>query len=198
MKAIKITIILCWIMLIVCCIIKLIGGNWFEIICNNEHFNNICDFIDNRIILNSIIGLLIYVFIGYFIFRAMANILKTNKYQKLYIIICLCIVWAFNFWNIFIKSVVEIVAFIISPYIINKIDKETRTHAFKHTWYRGILGYILIFVFQYISLFIRNVGIKITDDSFLITVILSIDYYIMVTLYCLYIKIKVKENKEII
>lgn len=196
MKAIKRAIILCWIMLIMCFVIKLVGGNWFDIICTNEHFIKICSYIDNHLILSDIIGVIIYVIVGYFVFKAMSNVLKTNIQQKLYIVLCLAFIWSFTLWNTIIKLIVELFGFIISPYIINILNKETKPNALKRTWYRGILGYVLILVFQLISLLTKNVGIKITDDSFLITNILFIDYYIMATLYCLYIKMKIKTKKE--
>ena len=50
LKAIKRAIILCWILLAVCFAIKLFGGNWFEIVCANEHFIKFCDFIDKAYI----------------------------------------------------------------------------------------------------------------------------------------------------
>lgn len=195
MKAIKRTIILCWIMLIVCCIIKLIGGNWFEIICDNEHFAYVCKYIDEHIILNCVIGLVLYVFVGYFIFVTMALLEKPTKRQRIFIIILLCIVWAFNFISDEIKFYIEIGVFIIFPPIINMLDKQNRK-SLKYTWFMGIVGCILNIAFQMISLFIKNIGIKIIDDSFLITIIFSIDYYIMVILFYLYVKLKLKTNKQ--
>ena len=50
LKAIKRAIILCWVLLAVCFAIKLFGGNWFEIVCANEHFIKFCDFIDRAYI----------------------------------------------------------------------------------------------------------------------------------------------------
>lgn len=194
MKAIKRAIILCWIMLIVCCIIKLIGGNWFEIICYNEHFIHICNFIDKHIILNSIIGLMLYVFVGYFIFVTMALLEKPLKRQRIFIIVLLCVVWTFNFVGNIVKFCIEIGVFILFPPIINILDKKNKK-SIKYTWFMGIVGCVLNIAFQTISLFTKNIGIKIIDNSFLTTIIFSIDYYIMVFLFYLYVKLKLKTNK---
>ena len=40
-------IIVCWILLAICFGIKLFGGNFFNIICTNEKFIEVCNFIDN-------------------------------------------------------------------------------------------------------------------------------------------------------
>ena len=65
-------------------------------------------------------------------------------------------------------------------------------------WLKIIVGIALIFVFQFISLFVRSSGIYLESDSILIGLILSIDYYIMIVLYFLYSKsiYKRKYNKK--
>ena len=43
----KRSIIACWIILIICFAIKLFGGNYFGIVCTNDKFLSICNYIDN-------------------------------------------------------------------------------------------------------------------------------------------------------
>ena len=55
----KTLITACWIVLICCFIVKLLGGNWFEIACNNEKFIAFCNTYKNTII-EYIIGFITY------------------------------------------------------------------------------------------------------------------------------------------
>ena len=56
-KYIKRVIIVCWVALAICFVIKLFGGNFFQIICENETFIAICEFCDNNWWASYIIGI---------------------------------------------------------------------------------------------------------------------------------------------
>lgn len=47
-RVIKRSIILCWIALAICFIVKIFGGNFFEIATTNQQFIKLCNFIDNN------------------------------------------------------------------------------------------------------------------------------------------------------
>lgn len=199
MKAIKRAIILCWVMLIVCFIIKLFGGNWFEIICNNEHFINICSYIDTHPILRDSIASVLYIISSFFIISACAFLPSLNKKQVLVILIALIIVWATKYISLTTKSIVEAIHTVTTPIILNLMpckEKSERTKVLKKTWYYGIIGYLFILIFQVISLITRNLGIKFIEDNSLLSMILMVDYYIMIALYYLYIKLKIKKEKK--
>lgn len=198
MKPLKRAIIICWIMLIVCFCIKLFGGNWFEIICTNEHFANLCQIIDNNKFLFHFIGWFLYVVATFWVVCSCSLLPIPNSAELTITPIVLTGVWAMQFVSNVFKSIVECVVLIVLPIVYNYIrNKDTRTfwQNFKKTWYYGIIGVALIFAFQAISLVTRNVGIKFTDDSTLVTLILLTDYYIMIVLYYLYIRLR-KEVKD--
>ena len=50
-----------WLILIILLIMKFCFGIWYPIISNNEAFNNICNFIDNRRWLYAIISSILYI-----------------------------------------------------------------------------------------------------------------------------------------
>lgn len=197
MKAVKRAIILCWIMLIVCFIIKLFGGNWFEIICNNEHFINICKFIDEHLILNYCLSFPVYAIPTYFIVLSCCVRGESNLAQKIVVLIFVVGVWASQFIFPWVKLILEIVMFLALPTILclMKRDKTNRKQEFKKSWYLGIIACAIILVFQLISLLVKNIGIKVIDESLLTSIMFSIDYYIMTALYCLYIKLKHKKEE---
>ena len=194
MKPIKRAIVICWIMLLACFVMKIFGGNWFEIVCTNEHFIKACKIIDENRLLQSIVGICVYIPSVYFVFVTMSMVETINKKQKIYIVVCLLFVCAFSEINITLKSILEFVAFLLSPLIINKLNPKEKQKPLIKTWYLGILGYCMILLFQVVSMFTRNIGIAITHDSFLTTFILMIDYYIMILLYYLYFKNKSKKE----
>ena len=43
-RVIKRSIILCWIALAICFIVKILGGNFFEIVVHNDRFTAVCEF----------------------------------------------------------------------------------------------------------------------------------------------------------
>ena len=191
MKPIKRTIILCWVMLVICFIIKLFGGNWFEIICTNEHFIQVCDFIEHNRFVYLLCSVLIYTIPTVFAILAMSLIPHPNKVQITITSFSLIIVCLSQIISMNLKSILEFVVFVTLPIMLNflKNTKKSIKIAIKKYWYCGFVGYLIIFAFQILSLITKNIGIKITSDSVLTTFILLIDYYIMLCLYYLYIKL---------
>lgn len=197
MKPIKRAISLCWLMLVACFLIKLFGGNWFEVVCTNEHFVNVCNFIDNNKIAYYLVGAIMYVASTSWIIMACSKITEPTNKELVVIFSSLIVVWASQFISITIKTVLEIANTLFMPIFLNMLNSKfaEKAKTIKRTWYFGIIGYILVFIFQLMSLLTRNVGIKYTHDSTLTTLILMIDYYIMIVMYYLYVK-KSKEDKK--
>ena len=172
MKPIKRAIALCWVMLVACFLIKLFGGNWFEVVCTNEHFIMVCDFIDNNAIIHQISSFLIYSIPSFFIITASSFVPKPTKKQFRIICVGLLVVWFSKFVSINLKSVFEILNTISMPIILNIGNGKTIKQSFKKYWYYGFLGYAIIFAFQFLSLFIRNIGITFVNESLFVTFIL--------------------------
>lgn len=165
-----------WVVLICCFIVKLLGGNFFEIACNNERFVKFCAKYQNTII-DYITGILMYTFSTGFYLLAIFK--KKVDFKDKNVIIMFLSTIAFAIMKILIQNNIIIILEIIFLIIIPILQNIKR-------WYRPIIAYILLFIFQLISLIIKNVGIKIIDDNFLTAVIFSIDYYIMILLYYFY------------
>ena len=184
MRPIKRAIILCWIMLVACFAIKLFGGNWFEVVCTNEHFLKLCDLVDTNKFIWCIVGIILYVFPQSFAILACSKVAKPNIKQLVLLLTSLSFVWSLQFVSTTIKSIAEIIIICLLPVALAYLGKIEQP--FKKYWFRGLVGCILIFLFQAISMITRNVGLKLIDDNSLITFILLIDYYIMICLYYLY------------
>jgi hypothetical protein len=176
----------CWVVLICCFILKLLGGNFFEIMCNNNIVIKICNFIDKTFLLY-IFNFLCYYIAAIFYYKA---ILKENKLigknklihlftLALYIIkLFIQIILTKNFDLNKITLIVLIIdtIFMILPILIINVK----------LYKRAIIGYLLVLIFQIISMITRNLGIHFAVNSTLLVAIFSIDYYIMIILYYLY------------
>lgn len=192
--AIKKAIILCWIMLIACFIVKLFGGNLFEVICTDEHFIYVCEFIANNKIIYELLSYFVYTVPMIVVSMAMCFEPKPSKNQLALIVVSLTFVWIGRIFSSNSKSILEIIYFVFIPIICEFLKVKNFKSALSKSWYRGILGYGLILVFQIISMITKNVDLHYLNDNLVVTYILLIDYYIMVALYYFYIKLYKGEN----
>ena len=171
----KVLIIVCWIAYLTCLIIKLCGANLFEIACENERFILICDYIDNNLWAKIIVGCLFnLVSTSLVIFAIFGEKFYTIKQAIVFISLIVfgsIISWFYPIINIIIGFIIYLL-----PIIFNY-----------HKWYRSIIGLFLVITFQFISLITKNVDeFYINNTKMLISIILQIDYVIMITLYYLY------------
>lgn len=191
MRPIKRAIVLCWIMLVACFVIKLFGGNWFDIVCTNEHFSNFCKYVDENIWIKYAIAFAVYIPQMFMFYCASSCLGNPNKQQKFLILYFVLFSWFSQFIHIYVKFAVEVLVVLACPITLRVLfNNEKLTTQFKKCWYYGIIGFSLNICFQFISLLTKNIGIKITHDSTLVTIILMIDYYIMIILYYCYNKLR--------
>lgn len=57
-RYLKRVILVSWVTLLICFTLKLIGGNIFYIVCENERFKQVCDFVDNNLIVKYFVGII--------------------------------------------------------------------------------------------------------------------------------------------
>ena len=172
----------CWVVLLCCFIVKLLGGNFFVIVCENEKFIKFCEYC-NTGVMYWVIALITYTTSGTLIFMAICKCKKPNLLFVISNIVFTIIKLLFLKYSTII-FIVELFYFILIPIIYNKIY-----------WKRAIIGFILTLAFQIISLVTKNIGIKIMNNDLITQLIFMIDYYIMLVLYWLY-SIKEEENQH--
>ena len=172
----KTLIISCWVVLLCCFVVKLLGGNFFEIVCENEKFIRFCEFVETNW-LKYPIALITYV-LSTFIYMLGVIKKKTTKYDKLQLIFILITFWILKVFlsqYTIVIFIIDALFTIVVPILFNK-----------ENWLMSIIGYGLIILFQVISLVIKNIGVKMIDSSTFVSLIFSIDYYIMICLFYLY------------
>lgn len=176
-KKYKALITSCWVMLFACWLFTIITSKYISIWCENEKFIEVCSFIDNNIVLDLITRFLMYYFNWLFIIYA---VLRKPIKHKLWL-------WSliiFGFWllkTIFIE--IPIINYLDFAMIIPLIIAQPKK------WYRAIIGIALFFVFSLLCVEIK-IGILTTDVYMYmptaLTIIYSIDIYIICILYYFY------------
>ena len=178
-RYLKRVIVVCWIALAICFGIKLFGGNLFEIMCENENFIKVCNYADSHFLADYILSFT-YCFISvYFGVLALCGMYKYTRTQLIIVTATILVGTFVKYFSGFWGLIFDVWQMIIMPCIFT--IKNPKRHKFI------ILGNILLFVFQAISMFVKNLEIDIvTEYGLLIGIIYSIDVLIMTILYYLY------------
>lgn len=176
----KTLIISCWAVLLCCFVVKLLGGNFFEIVCENEKYIAFTTFC-NKGIPYWIITIVFYLLQSNLFFMAVCKLNKPKWWMIISAILFAIVKLLFYKYQV-IVFILEAVFMFALPMIYNR-----------KLWLRTIIGIVLILLFQIISLVIKNIGIKFLYYDLFTGLIFSIDYYIMLVLYWLY---SIKEEKD--
>ena len=187
-RYLKRVIIVCWIALAICFGIKLFGGNLFEIMCENENFIKVCNYADNHLWSYYLISVAYCLVSNYFFTLAICGEWQFNKIKIIIFIVssfAVCAVKLFaGIWGL-LADLWNVVAM---PCVFTL--KNPKRH------WAVLIGNVMLFGFQAISMLTRNLSFGIvTDNGLLIGIIYSTDVTLMLILYYLYSNFsKRKEN----
>ena len=189
-KALQTAIIISWVVLAVCFFIKIFGGNYFEIATNNQTFIKICNFIDSNFVLTIIMSFITYSLSVVLLTLAVLRQLKLKLKQFIIIIITIIIVFIAKVFIqyetnlMWLSFILDLICYFAIPAILSRKPL------------RALLGVVLYFVFQTISLIVKSIALTTAYEmNTLIALIYSLDIYIMLILYYLYGSYTKKDNK---
>lgn len=180
----KRAIIICWILLLACFAIKIFGGNYFAVACTNEKFVRVCEFIDNSIIKYVIYYLLFNVTMYLMLMITSPNVKVKSKKFLLFLII-VSLTWIYKLLldlgiitlNVWIIDIIDFSFYFVVLLIMSKKP------------IRSLFALVLLFAFTMISASLKDIGMYgVVTDSYIVASIISIDYYIMLTLSALHSK----------
>lgn len=165
-----------WLILFMLLIGKYCFGQWYPIVCDNENFINICNFIDNNKVLQIILGNILYVInlsIGFLIFTK-------SKVYKLKFFIASIIVYSIIFY---VKYNNNIIGFIFEAiYLMTiSISYNTKFNKFKYNIFNiifPIIMYIIVNLWQFNILLVRDLPIILSNCPTLVQYLMQIDYYV--------------------
>lgn len=182
----RITIVICWIALFAFWTIKLFGGNFFEIIVQNENFIKFSDIVQNTWV-KYLVSFITIAVAKYLTFGAICQRFYFTGKQLLFVILSIISIWAVvNFSNSdFLKMWYAYIIMVIFGLLYQKKWKKMF----------GLLGVVFDCSFSIISAVVRNLPVEVFSN-YLLTFILIIDMYIMTALYYLYANL-IKMKKEI-
>lgn len=183
----RVLIITCWILLILCCIAKLFGANWFIAHTDNQTFISFCDYVVATPFLNFLVRFVVNTISSSIYFMAVFQQKKpTLNGLKWFIPLVIYTTFKSIFYsNQTLFFILDFVMTIILPLIID----------YKR-WLMIIIGVALVFAFQFLSMLLKMNQYAMFDENLVVGLILSIDYYIMLVLYWLYSVHFKKLNKE--
>lgn len=186
-KILKRAILLMWCLLIVCFAIKLLGGEWFKIASQNQRFIAVCNAIDNNMWLQAIVYFPLFVLSNGLTVLAMTQKMWFSR-QELYFvistfIICHALQYIIEFGGI-ISSVMT--AIVVPMVLLGKFSKK---------WWNILIGNVLIIVFQFLSMIVKELSLIKFNETSLTAIIYMIDAYIMMAIYYLYANLINKKGK---
>lgn len=174
----RITITLCWVALIAFWCLKLFGGNWFEIMVENENFIKFSELVQNSW-LKYLVSFITISVGNYFMFGAISQNIVFKGKTLILVIVFITSIWA-------VSNFVPL-SFLFLPfwygYFVVILFGIIEQVGWKKLY--GVLAIVLEFLFSTISMATRNINASILSD-YLSSLILSIDVYLMIILYYLY------------
>lgn len=184
----KVLIITCWILLILCCIAKLFGANWFIAHTDNQRFIEACNYINETYWFNFIVRFTInYISCSIYYMSVLRQNKLTLNSIKWAIPLAIYIVFKIIYNELDVLFFIFDVVMMIGLPIVIEHNKKILLFA--------PIGFILNTLFQLISMWLKVNQYTMFDNDLLVGIILSIDYYIMLILYWLY-SIRFFKEKE--
>lgn len=174
-RVVLIAIIIAWALLFICFIFKLFGSKVFDIAVSNQSFIAACNWLDTDGIWCRYIIQIVMFLVSTTLFLLASAMKPSFKTKWLFVIIpTLCVIWVVKYFNNIAGFVLELVCYITIPALMSK------------KWWYGFVGVALDLLFQILSMFIRGQDMKIFQDNTILSLILTIDYYIMIALFYLF------------
>lgn len=184
----RITIVICWIALLAFWAIKLFGGNFFEIVVQNENFVKFSDIVQNTWV-KYIVSFFTISLANYLMIGAICQKFYFKGLQAIIVWLSIISMWAVSNFvpNTFFNMPIWY------GYVVLLSIGIFYQKGYKKTF--GIIAIICETAFSLISASIRNIPIAFMEN-YLIIFVFMFDLYIMTTLYYLYSNLN-KLKKEI-
>lgn len=166
-------------------VFKLCGSKVCEIAVKNEQFIKVCNWLDgDGLWCNYALSAVMSTISTTFLMLAAGHDNKPT-WKHLLLILCTIIpIWVVKIFSSIAGFVLDCVSIIVIPAILSK------------KWWAGFVGLALNVAFQAMSMFIRGIDMGHTfDNNTILSLVFSIDYYIMIALYFLYVS-AIKTKKE--
>lgn len=167
-----------WALLALCLIIKLFGGNWFELNTENSKFIEFCLYVDDNFIIKKILSILIALATTLPTYIIMLKEQKPKLWKIIMLAVMLIVKCIIGWFNATIGFIIDIIILLGVITLLNKNIK------------RNILCFLIINALQITTILIRNISFGFGGfnfgNTFIEQTLIQIDYYIMIVLWYLY------------
>lgn len=180
-------IIISWISLALCFVVKIFGGNLFEIMCESDNYKALCEYADTHFWLKYLIAVVSSMFCQCLYVLAILQQYKLKKWQLIITTISVLIGTYIKYVSTMFGWIFDIWLFIGMPVLF--LGKD-----YKRYW-QVLFALAMNLIFQFVSIIVKNVQIWNVSENYFIGLIYAIDVYIMCLLYYLYRNYK-KEQKD--
>ena len=168
-------LITCVVMLFVCIVLKIFSVEWFNLDTGIPMLNKI-----NEIVMNSEALSFLYSYVLLYINGLLMIMCSIGRLiRKTKILYTVFIAVSVVFGNFVYMPIIDI----FMLFIISMIEEPK-----KDTTFNFIAICVLNILYQWISIYIRNVGFEVYNYSLVVSFLLNLDYYIMLVITYLYLK----------
>ena len=180
-------IVISWITLALCFLVKIFGGNFFEIMCNNPKYKALCEYADTHLWLDFILAFCSSMLTESLFLLAILQKYKFTLKEFIITAVSVALVYFLKVYNQYIGLVGDVWLTILLPMVFVKKDFKRYLAIF--------FANLFNWAFQFLSLLVKNLSIGFVDESVFIILIYMIDLYLMCFIYYLYRNYK-KEQKD--
>ena len=180
-------IVISWISLALCFVIKIFGSNFFEIMCQSPNYKALCEYADTHFWLKYVIAILSSFFCQTLYCLSIVQRYKFKKWELITTILCVVV-------SCYVKLKLQQFSFIFDIILLALLPCLFLGKQYKKYWQVPI-AFGLTTLFQVVSLVVKNVGFVNVADTYFIGLIYSIDVYIMCILYYLYRNFQKEKEK---
>ena len=184
----RITIVICWISLFAFWAIKLFGGNFFEVVVENENFVKFSEMVETTW-LKYLVSFITIAVAKYLTFGAICQKFYFKGKQLAFVLFGIVSIWAVS--NFVPLGKLQFPAWY--AYVVFIIASCKYQKGWKKLF--GVLAIALETIFSVVSALVRNIPVDIISN-YLILSIFIFDLYLMLGLYYLYSNLN-KLKKEI-
>lgn len=180
-------IVISWITLALCFVVKIFGGNFFEIMCESDNYKALCEYADTHLWLKFVIG-----FLSSMLCQSLYELAILQKYKfsvKELVITTISVATA-----CVVKMNSQSIGLIFDLWLLVLLPIVLLGKQYKRYW-NALLGLVFNFAFQLLSVLVKNIGIVNVGETYFIGLIYAIDVYLMLFLYYLYRNFTKKEIK---
>lgn len=180
-------IVISWITLALCFVVKIFGGNFFEIMCESDNYKALCEYADTHLWLKFVIGFLSSMLCQSLYLLAILQKYKFSVKELVITTISVATACVVKMYSQSIGLIFDLWLLVLLPIVL--LGKQ-----YKRYW-NALLGLVFNFAFQLLSVLVKNIGIVNVGETYFIGLIYAIDVYLMLFLYYLYRNFTKKEIK---